>query len=164
MHPVISILRWKAHCLISPSTPNPVFSSFPSPRMHWASACSSFYGCVFHRHFYCHRQTIKVCWTHACCPSAGCGSIKSIFLWKWVAISGGGVEADKRNLLRSGFYPELYKIRDPTASHPKQVSFDLQTEPKCSLMLLSFFSCITSELRQHEGQCRACARTYSLFP
>lgn len=120
-------------------------SSSPSPRMHRALACSSFYSCVFHRHFYCHRQTIKVCWTHACCPSAGCSSIKSIFLWKWV---GGGGLKQIENPLRSVlfFYSELYKIRDPTAAHPEQVSTDLQTE-----------------LIQYDGQCRARAREYSLF-
>lgn len=88
--------------------------------MHRALACSSFYSCVFHRHFYCHRQTIKVCWTHACCPSAGCSSIKSIFLWKWVRWGRcGGVEADRKpSAISFIFYSELYKIRDPNSGTP----------------------------------------------
>lgn len=92
------------------------FSSFPSPRMHWASVLQLFYGCVFHRHFYSHRQTIKVCWTHARCPSAGCGSIKSIFLWKWVTVSWGGVEEDRKPR-RDEIYIRSF-IKPQTLQHP----------------------------------------------
>lgn len=108
------------HRLIPPSPLTQFFfSSFPSPRMHWASVLQLFYGCVFHQHFYSHRQTIKVCWTHARCPSAGCGSIKSIFLWKWVTISWGGVEQDRKPR-RDEIYIRLYKTSDLAASHPKK--------------------------------------------
>lgn len=84
--------------------------------MHWASVLQLFYGCVFHRHFYSHRQTIKVCWTHARCPSAGCGSIKSIFLWKWVTVSWGGVEEDRKPR-RDEIYIRSF-IKPQTLQHP----------------------------------------------
>lgn len=79
----------------------------PCPRMHRGQLFFFFLsnGCAFQWLFYCQRQTIKVCRTHAGCPSAVCGTIKR-----------GGCE--KRAAMSS-------RADKPQEAHPKPAAIRL---------------------------------------
>lgn len=128
----------------------PVFSSFQSPRTRWAPACSSFYGSIFPGLFYCHWQTIKVCWTHACCPSAGCGSIKASFCEKQVAVQSKKrrAEAVRKSITNQGLAGP-YKLGKPTMPHLSRGPFDLEILQKCSSLPLLF--CVTRKLSKNDS-------------
>lgn len=103
-------------------------------------------------------ETIKVCWTHACCPSAGCSSIKSVSLWKWVAVPHSEVGGWRQieNPLRSAFI--LSAIKPETPLHPalnvSHLTFRLSQSAPWSSCLFSPASLLGWD------KIRVCARKY----
>lgn len=143
---VASMFKWKPHRLTSTSILNPVLVLLHLPACTRLGPGALWQLCIS-RHFYCPWQTITVGWTHGFCPSAGCRSIKSIFLWKWEAVPSpeGGVEVDKTpSAIRFLFW--AHKIRGPAVCYLKKSShLTFRLNQSCLVRLAVHFSNIASK-------------------